>query len=62
MYLLYFLLVIGLCCVMMSSSVTKQMKEHVSLWFLMELYEKHDLEDWVPYHCNLGFVTCLLLR
>lgn len=47
MYLLYFLLVIGLCCVMMSSSVTKQMKEHVSLWFLMELYEKHDLEDWV---------------
>ncbi|XP_051028578.1 serine incorporator 5 [Acomys russatus] len=29
MYLLYFVLVIGLCCVMMSPSVTKQVKEHI---------------------------------
>lgn len=57
MYLLYFILVVGLCCVMMSSSVTKQMKEHVSLWFFDGVYKKHDLEGWVSHHCDLGFVT-----
>ncbi|KAL6032155.1 hypothetical protein STEG23_025094, partial [Scotinomys teguina] len=28
MYLLYFVLVVGLCCVMMAPSVTKQIREH----------------------------------
>lgn len=35
MYLFYFTLVIIPCCVMMSPSVMKQMKEHVSLWVLI---------------------------
>ncbi|XP_059132372.1 serine incorporator 5 [Peromyscus eremicus] len=29
MYLLYFILVVGLCCVMMAPSVTKQIREHI---------------------------------
>lgn len=60
MYLLYFILVVGLCCVMMAPSVTKQIREHVSWCLSMEL-EKRDLEDWVPHRCELGFVTYLLL-
>jgi hypothetical protein len=43
MYALYFILVAILCCMMMSPTVAKQMKEHVSLplqLFLLMMFDE----------------------
>ncbi|XP_051038926.1 serine incorporator 5 [Phodopus roborovskii] len=71
MYLLYFVLVVGLCCVMMSSSVTKQMKEHIPFFedFCKGIKAGNTCENLVGYSAvyrvcfgmaSFFFVFCLL--